>query len=200
VAPPFYNRNTDGVPERWVADIRSTLAGLSPELNAGRMVREYVEKLYRPAGASEARLSANNYRGARELAAWKARIVGAWPGVAVEHVESGGVAPVPQVGDELRLRAHVQLNGLAPEDVTVQVVYGKSVGDDLSDVSTQALEAIDDTLGQDATAVVVDGAPTLFTGTVELNRAGGFGYTVRVVPRNDLLASSAEMGLVAVAS
>ena len=115
-------------------------------------------------------------------------------------MESGGVAPVPQVGDELRLRAHVQLNGLAPEDVTVQVVYGKSVGDDLTDVSTQALEAIDDTLGQDATAVVVDGAPTLFTGTVELNRAGGFGYTVRVVPRNDLLASSAEMGLVAVAS
>jgi starch phosphorylase len=115
-------------------------------------------------------------------------------------VESGGVAPVPQVGDELRLRAHVHLNGLAPEDVTVQVVYGKSSGgDDLTDISTQALEPINDTLGQDATETVLPGAATLFTGTVELDRSGGFGYTVRVVPRNELLISPAEMGLVAVA-
>ena len=200
VAPPFYERNSDDVPERWVANIRQTLAGLSPELNAGRMVREYVEKLYRPAGASEARLSANNYRAARELAAWKAGIIAAWPGVAVTHVESGGVAAVPQVGDELRLRAHVQLNGLAPEDVTVQVVYGKSLGsDDLTDVSTRALEPINDLQSQDATDVPVPGSPTLFTGTVELDRAGGFGYTVRVVPRNSLLMSPAEMGLVALA-
>jgi starch phosphorylase len=201
VAPPFYDRNADGVPEKWVANIRHTLAGLSPELNAGRMVRQYVERLYRPAGAAEGRLSTNNYRGARDLAAWKARVGDAWPGVAIEHVESGGVAPVPQVGDALRLRAHVQLNGLTPEDVTVQVVYGKSlVGEDLTDVKTQALQAIDDTVSQDAEVTPLDGAPVLFTGTVELDRAGGFGYTVRVVPQHDLLAGPAEMGLVAVAS
>lgn len=190
VAPSFYARNHDGVPERWVANIRHTLAGLSPELNAGRMVREYVQRMYRPAGASAARLSANHYRAARELAAWKARVVTAWPHVAVTHVESGGVAAVPQVGDELRLRAHVQLNGLATDDVTVQVVYGKSVaGDELTDVGTQALEP----------AVEAAGTPTLYTGTVELDRAGGFGYTVRVVPRHALLSGPAELGLVAVA-
>jgi starch phosphorylase len=80
----------------------------------------------------------------------------------------------------------------------VQVVYGKSLaGDDLSDVATQTLTpaGTDEPAGPPAT-----GAPTLFTGTVELDRAGAFGYTVRVVPRNDLLISPAEMGLIAVAS
>jgi starch phosphorylase len=192
VAPPFYDRNADGVPERWVSSIRHTLATLSPELNAGRMVRQYVQKLYRPAGQAEARLAENNYRAARELAAWKGRIVSSWPGVAVTHVESGGVATVPQVGDELQLRSHVQLNGLKPEDVTVEVVYGKSLGnDDLSDVSVMPLEA--------EPGVAANGGPTLFTGTLELDRGGAFGYTVRVVPRNDLLVSPAEMGLIAVA-
>jgi starch phosphorylase len=115
-------------------------------------------------------------------------------------VQSGGVAPVPQVGDALHLRAHVHLNGLTPDDVSVQVAYGKSQGgDDLTDVKTQTLEPIDPTLGEDATASVVEGAPTLFTGTVTLDRAGAFGYTVRVVPRSDLLTGAAEMGLVAVA-
>ena len=195
VAPKFYDRNADGVPERWVSSIRQTLAKLSPELNAGRMVRQYVQELYRPAGKAAARLSENNYRAARELAAWKGKIVSSWPGVAVTHVESGGVAPVPQVGDALHLRAHVQLSGLLPDDVTVEVVYGKSLAnDELSGVSTMALDA------EPVVPGVTDAsAPTLFTGTIELDRGGAFGYSVRVVPRNELLVSPAEMGLIAVA-
>ena len=36
-----------------------------------------------------------------------------------------------------------------------------------------------------------------FDGEVVLERSGPFGYTVRVVPHNDLLISNAEMGIVA---
>jgi glycogen phosphorylase len=39
----------------------------------------------------------------------------------------------------------------------------------------------------------------LYTGTVVLDRAGAFGYTVRAVPRHPLLLSAAELGLIAVA-
>jgi starch phosphorylase len=117
------------------------------------------------------------------------------------------VATVPQVGDQLHLRAHVQLNGLQPNDVTVEVVYGKSLGgDDLTDVHTMALSdasSTGETAGTPSVASAVAGSDTatstLFTGSVSLNRAGGFGYTVRIVPRNDLLVSPAEMGLVAIA-
>ena len=38
-----------------------------------------------------------------------------------------------------------------------------------------------------------------YTGTVPLERSGSFGYTVRVVPKHPLLASDAELGLIAVA-
>jgi starch phosphorylase len=34
-----------------------------------------------------------------------------------------------------------------------------------------------------------------FDGEVALRRTGAFGYTVRVVPRHDRLAGSAELGL-----
>ena len=36
-----------------------------------------------------------------------------------------------------------------------------------------------------------------FTGTLPLTRAGSFGYNVRVIPQHPMLASAAEMGLVA---
>ncbi|MDF1478689.1 alpha-glucan family phosphorylase [Leifsonia sp. H3M29-4] len=189
IAPRFYDRGDDGVPHRWIDSIRHTLATLSPALSADRMVTEYVERLYRPAADAERAISAHQYAPARELAAWKAKVIAAWPAVHVAHVESGGVDAVPQVGDELHLRATVALDGLGPDDIAVEVAYGRaSEGDVLDEVQHVPLELASE-----------PGQPVVFAGTVPLARSGSFGYTVRVVPRHPLLASPAEMGLIAVA-
>ncbi|MEP6481478.1 MAG: alpha-glucan family phosphorylase [Rhodoglobus sp.] len=190
IAPRFYDRNKGGVPARWVESIRHTLATLSPALSADRMVKEYVERLYIPAAAAEKRISASSFQPARDLAAWKSRVTAAWPKVHVTHVESGGVDAVPQVGEELHLRATVDIDGLSPDDLAVEVVYGRARdGDRLEDVQYEPLRLVDRE----------EGTPVVFAGTVPLARAGSFGYTVRVVPSNPLLASPAELGLVAVA-
>ncbi|MBW4040655.1 MAG: glycosyltransferase family 1 protein [Acidobacteria bacterium] len=199
IAPRFYRRDAAGVPTRWMANVRHTLATLSPELSADRMVREYVQRLYMPAAEAAEAISAGDFAGGRELAAWKGEISSAWNEVSVVHVESGGLAPVPQVGDRLHVRAQVQLGSLKPEDVAVEVVYGTSrEGDDLVNTATVELEP----LAEDSTAstgpIVLDGSRT-FAGTVTLTRPGSFGYNVRVVPKNVYLANPAEMGLVAVA-
>ena len=189
IAPRFYDRDAEGLPRRWLQSIRHTLATLSPELSADRMVREYVERLYVPAAEAGRAIAADDRRPARDLAAWKARVASEWPHVAVTHVESGGVQS-PHVGDELKVRAHVQLAGLSPDDVLVEVAFGRAIdGDKLTDVRRQPLELSSHELGQ----------PAAFTGTVPLGRSGSFGYNVRVTPRHALLSSPAELGLVAVA-
>jgi starch phosphorylase len=190
IAPRFYERDADGVPAGWVHDIRHTLRTLSPELSADRMVRQYVERLYVPAGLAQRVVAADDHARARELAAWRGRVAASWPSVQVAHVESEGVGTQAQVGDELRVRAWVALGGLDAEDVTVEVVHGRTgEGDVLTDVTRHALEPVGGSGGQQE-----------YGGTVPLASAGPFGYTVRVVPRHELLASSAEPGLVAVAS
>lgn len=190
VAPRFYDRNADGVPTRWIQSIRHTLSTLSPELSADRMVREYVDRLYLPAAAAERAISADEFAPARALAEWKDRVRAAWHYVSVSHVESGGVDAVPQVGDILHVRAFVELGGLSPDDVSVEVVFGRARnGDHLESIATAEL-----------TAGAAEGDTVQFAGTVPLKRAGSFGYNVRVVPRHPLLASAAELGLIAVAS
>jgi starch phosphorylase len=190
IAPRFYDdRTPEGVPTRWVADIRHTLATLSPELSADRMVREYVERLYLPAADAGRAASASSYAAARALAEWKTRVRAAWPAVHVAHVESGGVDATPQVGEQLHVRAFVELGELSPDDVSVELVHGRArAGDTLSDVAHEPLALESRELGQ----------PAVFAGSVSFDRAGSFGYTVRVVPSNASLASSAELGLVAV--
>jgi len=189
IAPRFYDRGDDGVPHRWVQSIRHTLSTLSPSLSADRMVREYVERLYIPAAAAEEAISAGAYQPARELALWKTRVTAAWPDVTVTHVESGGVDAVPQVGDTLHVRAQVALGGLTADDVSVEVVYGRARdGDRLVDTQHAELSLTSES-----------GGVSTFAGSVPLGRAGSFGYNVRVVPRHELLASAAEMGLIAAA-
>ncbi len=189
IAPRFYDRDKDGVPKRWVESIRHTLSTLSPQLSANRMVREYVERLSLPAAASARAIAKDRYAPARALAAWKTRLTDAWPHVSVAHVESGGVDAVPQVGDELHVRAQVNVDGLSPDDLKVEVVFGRArEGDNL--VDPQRIEL---------TAEPASGSTVEYTGTVALDRAGSFGYNVRVVPNNPLLASPAELGLIAVA-
>jgi starch phosphorylase len=106
----------------------------------------------------------------------------------VLHVESQ-VDGDPQLGSALHLRAEVALNGLSPAEVDVQAVYGGIDAEDrLVDVNTVSL----------AYAGPIDGT-SRFEGDVPLERTGTFGYTVRVLPKSDLLASPAELGLVVTA-
>jgi starch phosphorylase len=196
VAPQYYERDADGVPLEWTRRVRQTLATLAPQLGADRMVKQYVEELYRPAAEQAALVDADAARGARELAAFDARVRSSWPKVQVVHVESGGVE-TPHVGDALRLRAHIELDGLSPDDVAVEVVYGRSRSDSsIEDARRAVLEPAE---GDAPDAASGASGPGLYTGTVVLDRAGSFGYTVRVVPRHPLLTSPAELGLVAVA-
>lgn len=184
VAPRFYHRDEDGLPQRWLEMVRHTLSSLGPKVLASRMVADYVSALYAPAARSAAAIIDGP---AKELAAFKARVRGAWSGVRVDHVESAGVSDSPQVGDEVKVRAWVSLGTLIPEDVEVQLVHGRvSPSDVLADTVAAELSHVE----------TYEGGRHRYEGTVRLRRTGPFGYTVRVLPKQSLLAAPAELGLV----
>ncbi|MDH6143306.1 starch phosphorylase [Kitasatospora sp. GP30] len=185
VAARYYERGPDGLPHRWIAMVRHTLATLGPKVPAGRMVREYVERLYAPAAQAQRRLDGP---GARQLADWKARVRQAWPQIVVGPVDAA-VAEAAELGTALALKVQVTLGTLTAEDVEVQVVSGTvDEQDRLREIDLGTLKPAG---GPDLTGC------QRYEGTLELNRTGPFGYTVRVLPSHPLLAASAELGLVA---
>ena len=186
VATRYYERDGDGVPVEWVRRVRQTLATLAPELGADRMVRQYVEELYRPAAEHAAVMIADGARSARELAAWTARVRRSWPNVQVTHVESGGVDS-PHVGDQMQLRAYVELDGLSADDVTVEVVYGRSRDDDTIDAVRRAPLAPDDVSDAASKAASVGPAP------VHRHRRARSGGSVRVHGSRGAAASAAPV-------
>ncbi len=187
VAPRFYDNDAEGVPVRWIEMVRHTLRSLGPKVLADRMLRDYVALLYTPAAQSSRTLN-GDYKGAAELAAWKQRVCSGWSGVSVDHVESSGVGDAPELGDAVDLHAFVSLGGLSPDDVDVQVVHGRVAHEDtLVETRTESLSL----------AETYEAGRYRFDGRLTLATTGPFGYTVRVLPRNEHLASPAELGCVA---
>jgi starch phosphorylase len=201
IAPRFYDRGligaggSDGagdesgrLPARWIEMVRRTLVTLGPKVVAGRMVREYVERLYAPAAVAHRRLDT---AAAAELAAWKYRVRTLWPYVSVDHVETVSAdtaRATAELGATLSLRVGVGLGELRPDDVEVQAVAGRVGSDDaIADAQTFPLKPA--------------GGPDqegrwIYEGPLALDRTGPFGYTVRVLPSHALLASTADLGLV----
>ncbi|MER6090370.1 alpha-glucan family phosphorylase [Streptomyces bluensis] len=189
VTPRFYERGRDGLPDRWIEMVRRTLTHLGPKVLAGRMVREYVERLYAPAARAHRELAPDV---ARELAEWKARVRSAWHRVTVDHVETSASTATAELGTTLALRVRVGLGDLAPDDVEVQAVSGRVDPDDrIADAAGVPLKP---TGGPD------EEGRWVYEGPLSLDRTGPFGYTVRILPDHRLLASRAELGLVALPS
>ena len=46
VVPLYYDRDSDGVPRRWIAMMKRAIQSLAPEYNSDRMVQDYAQKIY----------------------------------------------------------------------------------------------------------------------------------------------------------
>ena len=184
----FYDVDADGVPQRWVDMVRHTLQTLGPKVLASRMVRDYVHELYAPAANASRALAEQGFTPAKQLAAWRAEVTSRWPGVRVLSVDASGMDDAPQVGAMMTVLATVDLAGLRSDDVSVEAVYGRvDEHDDLHRPTCVQLRQI---------GTGDDGLPR-FEGQVPLERAGSFGYTVRVLPHSALLPGDADLGLLA---
>jgi glycogen phosphorylase len=187
VAPRFYDTGAHGLPQRWIEMVRHTLTTLGPKVLAGRMVRDYVMRLYAPAARSHRAIQGP---AAEELAGWKKRVRQQWPRVSVDHVETSSVEGTPELGSTLTLRAQVSLGDLDPADVDVQLLSGR-------------VDAADRLAAPSVLSLKPSGRPDIsgrhhYEGPLTLDRTGAFGYTVRVLPSHPLLATPAELGLLAV--
>lgn len=180
IAPLFYARDERGVPQGWITKVRDSLTVVGPQVSAERMVRDYVNQLYLPAGRS-ARVVAREGAPA-EFAAWQQRIRAAWPQVRISAVRNETEQPI--AGGSVTISADIELGELRREDVLVEAIAGRlgEHGELLAPVAHRFSPISDE--------------QERYLAQIPVDQPGHLGYTVRVVPRHELLRSPAELGLV----
>ena len=186
VVPTFYERGADRMPRRWIERMKSSIGSLCHFVNTHRMVSEYTREFYMPAHARHRKLEAKSAAGARALAAWVERVQREWPRVAVVDASGGSVQNLP-VGAKMRVRALIELGNLAPEDVAVELYWGRvDAKGEIVEAAAAKMQFTEREQGKyvfEATAV-------------PCARSGMHGYTVRVLPHHPDLGSPFRPGLI----
>jgi starch phosphorylase len=169
VVPEFHERDEAGIPRRWIARVRESMARLTPAYSTNRMLREYVEQYYLPcAHALEGRL-ADGAAAARDLQQWTQRLHAHWPAL---HM---GASAVTSTDDGFEIDVQVYLDDLPPDDVAVQLYADGTTPDAPSEC--QVLER----------GPALPGAINGFHYHARLTTARpADDYTVRIVPSHPL--------------
>ena len=185
IIPLFYERDARGMQRGWMTKVRSSLVTVAPRITAARMVRDYVTVQYLPAARSAAAFTADPAL-AGEFVDWKAAVQDAWPQVAVREVSLEGIeGGAAATGTEVTVVADVELGALRDTDVLIEAVLGEIDAED---------EIIDPQL-----IPLQRGEDGRWAARFALAAPGEVGCTVRVTPQHPVLASRAELGLVATA-
>ena len=190
IVPLYYERRGGRYPRDWVARVKSSVASLGPKVMASRMVKDYVHDLYEPTALQTDALSADGYRRARQLAAWKQRVSGAWPEVKVLLVEQDDGGGLMDLGGQRSVAVSVDLGSLSPDDVAVELLHGPVV----SNEEMSSTEVVRLALSPDANP---ESGPFRYVGSFPCDRSGRHGYTVRIVPSHPDLVEAVEMGCIA---
>lgn len=175
ILPAFYDRNINGVPEKWVSYIKNTFAQVSPNFTTARMIRDYQDRFYKPQADRASRLIASDYKLAKEMAMWKAQVSSVWDQIEVKSVQiTDGITNVLKIGVVYPARLVVDIKTLKPEDLSVEMVITEN-----GDTKTPSLiECLPFTIES------IDGSVVTYKLDLNLMHAGGFGYAIRIIPNH----------------
>ncbi|MDD5275644.1 MAG: alpha-glucan family phosphorylase [Methylovulum sp.] len=116
IIPEFYDRDERGIPGKWVARIRASMAALAPKFSSNRMLSDYVGHYYAPASRHYRQRIANQAAIAKELAAWQKQITQHWSALYMQNLR----VELSESGHYL-ISLQVYLDELSADFISVEV-------------------------------------------------------------------------------
>ncbi len=175
ILPLYYNRNAQGFSEGWIKTIKSSIATIAPHYTMKRQLDDYFDKFYIKEAANFKKLSANNNKLAKELAAWKETVAQRWDSIRVVSKEDS-VLYGAETGKKYTLRYVIDEQGL-----------NDAVGLELISIKTDKNGEEHIFSKREFTMVGREGNNYTFEATLEPNVAGAFKSCVRMYPKNENL-------------
>lgn len=175
ILPAFYERNMNGIPERWISYIKNTFAQVAPNFTTARMIKDYQDRFYIPQAERTARLVASDYKLTREITVWKSTVSLVWDQIEVKDVQiTDGITNVLKIGEVYPAKVVVDIKSLKPEDLSVEMVITEN--DD--DKRPSLIECLPFSIEK------IEGQIITYKLNLNLMNAGAFGYAIRIMPNH----------------
>ena len=187
IVPSFYERNKNGVPEKWVSYIKNTIAEVAPNFTTARMIRDYQDRYYNPQFARTEKIKADNFKMAREMADWKNKISNLWNSIEVKTVEiSDGITNKMKIGQVYPVNVYLDLKGLTCNEIGLELV----ITENDNKQSPRIIETVE------LLAKNCEGTVCCYKHNLHPNHPGSFNYGFRIFAKNENLAHRQDFGYV----
>ncbi len=176
IIPLYYNKNKKGYSEGWIKVIKNSIAQIAPHYTMKRQLDDYYNKFYIKEAERFGKLSADNNKIAKEIAAWKETVAERWDDIEVISKEWDIPVSGPETGKTYNVKYVVNEKGLDDAiGLEIVSVYTNKEGE----------ERIKSIIPLEVTGR--DGNNFVFEGKIEPNVAGSYKSAVRMYPKNSLL-------------
>lgn len=187
VVPLYYEQGKFGYSPGWVQMSKSAMSSALAHFNTGRMMSEYLEKYYLPA-MKQGRIYADQDNSvAKEMAQWKLKIMKSWGQIKIRRLDT----PLKRIiyGRSMQIEVAVDLDGLVPQDVCVELLLNRSI-------RRSGFPVLPPFHFQHK-GLLEGGKEHLFALELQPELCGQLDYRIRMYPHHSHLVHPFELGLMA---
>ncbi len=188
IVKTFYDRGEDQLPRRWIYMMKESMKNLGSVFNTNRMVSQYTNKYYMKALERRKFIMENNWEEGKNYTDWKTNIYKNWDSIKFISISEENEKNEMQINDTYKIITEIDLGKLTPEDVEVQIYYGKV--DDKYDTKANNFAVMNYLKTNEDVNI------HMFQGEIKCIATGNFGYTLRILPKHKLLHNPFELNLV----
>jgi glucan phosphorylase len=187
VLPLYYDKNSDGVPTKWVQYIKNTVSEIAPQFTMKRMLEDY-KKLYYNKLFERAKLMKNdNAKLAGVYANWKQDMRAKWQDIKLEKLMvPDATRTALTLEDVFSTEVTIYTNGISPEHLAVEILFGKKDGGHVSKIL----------FSKQMPLVAVNGKSARFAVDIPPFQAGSYNYAFRIYPKHELIPHRQDFCLV----
>lgn len=122
IIPLYFAKNSKGYSPEWIQYVKRSIGHIAPHFTMKRMIDDYIERFYDPEAKRFKALDAHDFALAKEIAAWKNKVVDAWDGIKVLEFNTNNDSQTT-TGNDYTAKAVIDTNGLGRELGLEYVAY-----------------------------------------------------------------------------
>ena len=186
IIPVYYDKNKKGISTKWIEIMKNSIISSGGEYSTSRMLVDYTNKLYMPL----VNLYNIYYTDLTEVGGfneWKREMYRNWNNITISEQNNMNNISI-DAGNCITVNCEVHLPHILPENVEVQVYYGRIKDNGVVEkIAVIPMEMYEENEEE---------KKYYYTAEIELTTGGNYGYTFRVMPKHEMLLDTENLNLV----
>ena len=186
IIPTFYDKDKNGLSKKWIRIMKNSIISTGGKYSTSRMLVDYTDKYYIPL----CNLTNKYYKNIENVVkynSWKKDLYTNWKDVKIKGVDNLDNITI-DAGKNIDVACEIELPNIDIKNVTVEVYYGRilenGVIEDVSVIPMNLQESDE------------ENKRYYFTSKIEFNSGGNYGYTFRIMPKNEMILDPENLDLV----